>query len=81
MRAKCLDYVGDCDSLYAVNVRLAAFLDQHYHDAPHAGLMGRSPAAVWQQGRPHLRPLDPQTLRDAFTTRTQRVARHEHAPT
>jgi len=77
LRAKCLDYVGDCGSLHAVNVRLAAFLDKHYHDAPHAGLMGRSPAAVWQQGRPQLRPLDPQALRDAFTTRAQRRVRRD----
>lgn len=77
LRAKCLDYLGDCTSLHAVNLRLAAFLDQHYHHAPHAGLMGRTPAAVWQEGRPQLRPLDPNALRDAFTARAQRRVRRD----
>lgn len=77
LRAKCLDYVGDCPSLHAVNVRLLAFLDQHYHHGAHAGLMGRTPATVWREGAPSLRLLDPAALRDAFTTRATRRLRRD----
>ena len=77
LRAKCLDYVGDCPSLHAVNARLLAFLDQHYHHGAHAGLMGRTPGAVWREGAPSLRPLDANALRDAFTTRESRRVRRD----
>lgn len=77
LRGKCLDWTGNLDSLHAVNVRLAAFLDQHYHSAPHAGLLGRSPADVWQDGRAGLRALEPDKLRDAFTERSRRRVRRD----
>ena len=43
LREGCLDFLGDLASLHDVNVRLWAFLDEHYHRAPHAGLLGRAP--------------------------------------
>lgn len=77
LRAHCLDHVKTCTSLHAVNARLLAFLDQHYHHAAHAGLLGRTPAAVWHEGAPSLRPLDSAKLRDAFTSRTRRRVRRD----
>jgi len=77
LRAGCLDYVGDCSSLHAVNARLLAFLDQHYHPGAHAGLIGKTPAAVWCEGAPALRPLDPDAFREAFTTRKKRRIRRD----
>jgi len=40
LRGGCLDHLGSLGSLHDVRVRVNAFLDQHYHIAPHAGLMG-----------------------------------------
>ena len=77
LRAGCLDYVGDCSSLHAVNARLLAFLDQHYHHGAHAGLIGKAPATVWREGAPSLRPLDPEKFREAFTTRNRRRIRRD----
>ena len=37
-------------------MRLLAFLDAHYHHAPHSSLMGRTPAKVWA-GREREVPL------------------------
>ena len=77
LRAGCLDYVGDCSSLHAVNARLLAFLDQQYHHGAHAGLVGKTPAAIWREGAPALRPLDPDAFREAFTTRKRRRIRRD----
>ena len=46
LREGCLDFVGSLGSLHDLNVRLWTFIDQHYHCAPHGGLLGKSPAAV-----------------------------------
>jgi putative transposase len=52
LREGALDFLGRLTSLHAVNVRLWAFLDQHYHHAPHAGLYGKSPEAVFRTAPP-----------------------------
>src|SRR5262249_49069763 len=44
LREGCLDHLGTMTSLHDVQVRLLAFLDEHYHRAPHGGLFGRTPA-------------------------------------
>ena len=45
LREGCLDFVGSLTSLHDLNVRLWAWLDEHYHRAPHAGLVGATLAA------------------------------------
>ncbi len=67
-------------SLHDVNVRLWAFLDQHYHQAPHAGLLGRSPASVWQTADRPADDLDEQRLRAALTVTERRRVRRDHQP-
>ena len=47
LREGCLDHLGQVGSLADVNQRLATFLERHYHLAPHAGLMGRSPLSAY----------------------------------
>ncbi len=47
LRAGCLDHLGGMTSLHDVQVRLGAFLDEHYHHAPHGGLLGKPPAEAW----------------------------------
>jgi len=75
LREGCLDHLGSLASLHEVEVRLYAFLDQHYHRAPHASLMGRSPGTVFAAGDRPADTLDEQTLRDALTVRERRRVR------
>jgi putative transposase len=77
LRAGCLDHLGAMSSLHEVNVRLYAFVDQHYHRAPHASLLGRAPDEVWR-ARAAERPddaLDDAAIREALTVRNRRRVR------
>lgn len=53
LREGCLDHLRDVESLHDVQVRLLAFLDTHYHVAPHSSLVGKTPAMVYDEGRSH----------------------------
>lgn len=77
LREGCLDFLGSLSSLHDVNVRLLAFLDAHYHHGPHAGLLGRAPAAVWKEVPPPTDGFDEAKLRAALTTRTRRRVRRD----
>lgn len=74
LRRGCLDHLGAVASLHDINVRLWSFVDQHYHAAPHAGLMGRSPASVWRAAVESRAAdeLDEHKLRAALTVRERR---------
>jgi len=71
LREGCLDFLGSVSSLHDINVRLWAFLDAHYHQAPHASLLGKSPKAVWEAVPPAPDRLDEKKLREALTTRVR----------
>jgi hypothetical protein len=75
LRAGCLDHLGTMTSLHDVQARLLAFLDAHYHEAPHGGLFGKVPGDVWQGVR--LRAVDEKTLAVALTTRARRRVRRD----
>lgn len=77
LREAVLDHLGSLSSLHDVNVRLWAFLDQHYHQTPHAGLLGRSPASVWQACERPADDLDEQRLRAALTVTERRRVRRD----
>jgi transposase InsO family protein len=77
LREGCLDHTGTLASLHDVNVRLWAFLDRHYHIAPHAGLFGRAPGAVWAQAGGTARQVDEEQLRDALSVRERRRVRRD----
>lgn len=51
LREGCLDHLGPMTSLHDVQVRLLAYVDQRYHVAPHASLMGKTPLQVYEHGR------------------------------
>jgi len=72
LREACLDHLGQMSSLHDVNVRLWAFLDQHYHLAPHASLMGKAPGVVYAQKPAGADALDEAKLNEALTVRQQR---------
>jgi transposase InsO family protein len=78
LRAGCLDFLGILSSLHDVNVRLWAFLDQHYHASPHAALLGRSPEAVYHGAERPLDELDEEKLRKALTVRLRRRVRRDN---
>ncbi|HTP29258.1 MAG TPA: DDE-type integrase/transposase/recombinase [Anaeromyxobacteraceae bacterium] len=76
-RESCLDHLPPMSSLHDVEVRLLAFLDRHYHVAPHASLMGRSPSAVFAEAKRPADTLDEAKLRDALTVRERRRVRRD----
>lgn len=80
LRGQCLRFLGQRASLHEVNVRLWAWLDMHYHRAPHAGLLGRTPGAVWSEAEndPETDHLDEQTIRSALTVRERRRIRRDN---
>jgi len=77
LREGCLDHLGVVASLHDVEVRLLAFLDRHYHVAPHASLMGRSPATVFASSRRPADGLDEAKLREALMVRERRRVRRD----
>jgi len=79
LREGCVDYLGDLSSLHDVQVRLLAFVDQHYHVAPHAGLMGRTPASAYDDDRAARQAddLTEKKLREALTVRVNRTVRKD----
>lgn len=77
LREGCLDHLPAMASLHDVEVRLLAFLDRHYHVAPHASLMGRSPGTVFAGAKRPADGLDEAKLKDALTVRERRRVRKD----
>ncbi len=77
LRQGCLDHLPPLGSLHDLNVRLWAWLDQHYHQAAHAGLLGRSPQVVWNEGQEQRRPIDSEKIRAAFEVKERRRVRRD----
>ncbi|MCP5045187.1 MAG: transposase [bacterium] len=78
LREGCLDHLGRLESLHDIEVRLYAFVDRHYHVAPHGGLVGKSPAEVFEarpRGDSGLVPITDEQLRHALTVRGRRRIR------
>lgn len=75
LRAQCLDYCAGLGSVHDVQVRLVAWLDQHYHVTAHAGLFGKPPAAVYEAA-PGL-PVDERELEAALTVAGRRRVRRD----
>jgi transposase InsO family protein len=77
LREGCLDHLGQVGSLDDVNKRLDAFLIRHYHQSPHAGLLGRSPLSVYGASERAVVRIEPKQLRDAMTVRDRRRVRRD----
>lgn len=77
LREGCLDFLGQLSSLHDVNVRLWSWLDQHYHRAPHASLMGRAPETVYLNAERAPDSFDEEGLRAALTVRVRRRVRRD----
>lgn len=74
-RAGCLDHLAGLTSLHDVQVRLDAFVDQHYHRAPHGGLLGKRPADAWAGAQ--CRAVDEPALAAALTVHHRRRVRKD----
>lgn len=75
LRAGCLDHLGTLTSLHDVQVRLGAFLDEHYHRAPHGGLLGQTPTDAWTGAQ--CRAVDEPALAAALTLERRRRVRKD----
>jgi hypothetical protein len=58
-------------------VRLWAWVDQHYHRAPHGGLLGASPASVYEETPRPIDAFDEAMLRKALTIHARRRVRRD----
>ena len=77
LREGCLDFVGSLGSLHDLNVRLWAFVDQYYHRAPHGGLLGKTPAAIYEETPRPIDAFDEAMLRKALTIQARRRVRRD----
>jgi putative transposase len=77
LREGCLDHIGTPGSLHDVQVRLLAFLGKHYHIAPHASLMGRSPSEVYESSPRHDDRVEEAELAAALTVHGRRRVRRD----
>ncbi len=78
LRERCLDFAGSCASLHDLNVRIWAFLDEHYHHAPHAGLLGKTPSEVFASAPRTPDGFDEARLVDALTVKARRRVRRDN---
>ncbi len=77
LREGCIDHIGTPGSLHDVQVRLLAFLGKHYHVAPHASLMGKSPSEVYETAPRYEETIDDAALGAALTVRGRRRVRRD----
>jgi transposase InsO family protein len=78
LRDQCLVFCKDLGSLHELNVRILAWLDEHYHKAPHGGLMGKTPEQVFAAAPENIDDLDEERLRRALTVRERRRVRRDN---
>jgi len=77
LREGCIDHLGTPGSLHDVQVRLLAFLAKHYHVAPHASLMGKSPGEVYETAPRYDESIDDAKLGAALTVHGKRRVRRD----
>ena len=77
LREGCLDFVGSVSSLHDLNVRIWAWLDEHYHRAPHGGLLGKTPDSVYNETPRPIDAFDESMLRKALTVHERRRVRRD----
>ena len=77
LRDGCISHIGTPGSLHEVQVRLLAFLAKHYHVAPHASLMGKTPGEVYETAPQYNQRVDDAALAEALTVRGRRRVRRD----
>ena len=77
LREGCLDFLArSFSSLDDVQVLLNAFVEKHYHQSPHGGLVGKTPATVFAT-RERTDQLTEERLRTALTVHEKRRVRND----
>lgn len=77
MRRQVLDFCEGLPSLHDVQVRIHAWLDTHYHRAPHAGLMGKTPYEVYAPDSRAIDRIDENILKKALIVTESRKVRRD----
>jgi len=77
LREGCLDFTGSVTSLHELNVRIWAWVDEHYHRSPHGGLIGKTPADVYNETPRPVDAFDEAQLRKALTIHARRRVRRD----
>jgi len=75
MREEALSHIGQVASLAEVELKLRDWLARYYQGAPHAGILGRTPAARYAEGE-KVRVTEDE-LRAALTVRARRRVRRD----
>jgi putative transposase len=75
MREEALSHIGQVASLAEVELKLRDWLARYYQRAPHAGILGRTPAARYAEGEKARVTED--ELRAALTVRVRRRVRRD----
>jgi len=75
MREEALSHIGHVTSLLEVELKLRDWLARYYQGAPHAGILGRTPAARYAEGE-KVRVTEDE-LRAALTVRVRRRVRRD----
>lgn len=78
LREQCLQFTGSLTTLHDLNVRLWAWVDERYHKAPHGGLMGKTPEAVYNAAPRTPDDFDEARLRAALTIHARRRVRRDN---
>jgi len=77
LREGCLAFLPSTTTYPEVQRHLDAFVQQHYHEAPHASLLGRCPRQVYKDPLRTARLVEEPALRDALTVRERRRVRRD----
>ena len=77
MRGQVLQFCEGLKSLKEVEDRLHAWLEKSYHKTPHAGLLGRTPASVYNPRAREIERIDESALRQALLVRQTRRVRQD----
>jgi putative transposase len=78
LREQCLVFCKELGSLHELNLRILAWLDEHYHKAPHGGLVGKTPAEVFDAAPVRTPGVEEAKLRAALTIRERRRVRRDN---
>lgn len=77
LREGCLAFLPSTTTYPEVQRHLDAFVQQHYHEAPHASLLGRCPRQVYKDPLRAASLVEEPALRDALTVRQRRRVRRD----
>lgn len=72
LRQGCLAFLPSTTTYPQVQRHLDSFVQQHYHTAPHASLLGRCPQQVYRDPLRSVTLCDESALRQALTVRQRR---------